>query len=179
MVQDLKAIAPEVRAVLPTSDFDVSVGEPQATEEDATAVVRSHVVDRNESDIGYEVKVKGEWETRSFKAVPRLDEVKIRRTELIFVPKWDFQYEAGPLSFSRRYLASSGQVLVDEIAKCRKCALLKRQTVAVCETCGKPLCDKHSYQEAGWFCEDHITSSMREQMKRHGLMSKLGLRRKQ
>lgn len=178
VAQDLKNIPAVTKPVLSTSDYDVSVGEPQMTEEEAMGVVRSHVVEKNERDISYDVKVRGEWETKSLRVVPNLKEVKILDTELIYVPKWDFQYEAGPLSFSRRFLASSGETLVDELAKCRKCALLKKQSVVVCEQCGKPLCEKHSFLEERYLCQDHISDALRQQIKDSGLLSRLGIRRK-
>ena len=51
---------------------------------------------------------------------------------MVYVPKWNLEYEAGQISFSRRILGSSGRILEDDIAKCRKCTLLKMTTVAVC-----------------------------------------------
>ena len=74
-----------------------------------------------------------------FRVVPRLSEVSIRGTKLVYVPKWDLAYEAGQTSFSRRFLASSGRSLEDGLAKCQKCTLLKKETVAVCEVCRGPL----------------------------------------
>ena len=175
--EDLDSIASISKPVLSTSDYQVSVAEPEVTEEDAARIVKSHVVERNKQDVQYVAKVKGETETRSFKVVPRLNEVTIRGTKLVYVPKWDLEYEAGQASFSRRFLASSGRTLEDGLAKCQKCTLLKKETVAVCEVCGKPLCEKHAYQEGGWLCEDHISDKLREETKGTGLFSRFKLGR--
>jgi len=105
--------------------------------------------------------------------VPRLNEISIRGVKMVYVPKWNFEYEAGDYSFSRRLLASSGRIIEDDLVKCRKCTLLRRDTVAVCEKCGVPLCEKHSYQEGGLLCEDHISESFRQEIKGKGMLSNI------
>jgi hypothetical protein len=79
------------------------------------------------------------------------------------------------LFYLPRFLASSGRSLEDGLAECRKCTLLKKETVAVCEVCGTPLCGKHAYQEGGWLCEDHISDKLREETKGTGLFSRFKL----
>ena len=170
--QDLEGIAPVSKAVLSTSEYQVSVAEPEITERDAVKIVKSHVVEKNKQDVDYKVTVRGETETRSFSFVPRLNEVAVRGTKLVYVPKWNLEYEAGQSSFSRRFLASSGRQIVDELAKCSKCTVLKKSTVAVCEVCGRTLCEKHSYQEGRWLCEDHISEAFREQLKGKSVFSR-------
>jgi hypothetical protein len=175
--EDLERIVPISKPVLSSSDYQVSVAEPEVTEEDAARIVKAHVAEKNRQDVRYNAKVKGEIETRSFRVFPRLSEVSIRGTKLVYVPKWDLEYESGQASFSRRFLASSGRTLEDGLAKCQKCTLLKKETVAVCEVCGTPLCEKHAYQEGGWMCEDHISDKLREETKGTGFLSKFKLGR--
>jgi hypothetical protein len=175
--EDLERIVPISKPVLSSSDYQVSVAEPEVTEEDAARIVKAHVAEKNRQDVRYNAKVKGEIETRSFRVLPRLSEVSIRGTKLVYVPKWDLEYESGQASFSRRFLASSGRTLEDGLAKCQKCTLLKKETVAVCEVCGTPLCEKHAYQEGGWMCEDHISDKLREETKGTGFLSKFKLGR--
>ncbi|MEM5784673.1 MAG: restriction endonuclease [Candidatus Aenigmatarchaeota archaeon] len=141
--EDLKSISPVMEPVLSSIDYQVSVADQEITEEDAVKIVKSYVVEKNKRDISYNIKIRGEIVNRSFKLVPHLNEVIILGTKLVYVPKWDLEYEAGQTSFTRRFLASSGRTLEDELAKCQKCTLLKRETVAVCEVCGQALCDKH------------------------------------
>jgi hypothetical protein len=177
VTEDLESITPETKSVLSTSDYQVSVAEAGVTEEDAIKIVKSYVIEKNRQEINYKIRVRGELETRSLKVVPRPSEVSIRGTRLVYVPKWNLEYESGQTSFSRRFLASSGRALEDELAKCSDCTLLKRATVVVCEECGRPLCDKHSYQEGRWLCGDHISDVLRQQVKGSGLLSKFKLGR--
>jgi HJR/Mrr/RecB family endonuclease len=176
--EDLSSIPPISKPVLSTSDYKVSVADPAVTEEEAAKIVKSHVVKKNRRNISYNVRVRGETEERSFEFVPRLNEVDIRGTKLVYVPKWTLEYEAGQTSFSRRFLASSARTIEDELAKCRKCTILKKKTVAVCEVCGVPLCEKHAYQEGKWLCIDHISDKYRQEIKGTGLFSRFKLGRR-
>lgn len=170
--EDLNNIAPVTRPVLSTSDYQVRVAEPEVREKDAVKIVSWHVVARHTKDVSYTIKVRGETEQRSFKFVPKLNEVTIRGTKTVYVPKWHLEFEAAQSSFSRRILASSGRVLVDELAKCDKCTILKKPSEVVCEECGITLCAKHSYQEGRWLCEDHISNALREQIKSKGFSAR-------
>ncbi len=145
--EDLESIASVTKPILSSSDYQVSVADTIVSEEDATKIVKAHVIDRNAKKVQYNVKVRGEIETRSFNFVPRLKEINIRGVTLVYVPKWNLEYEAGVFSFSRRFLGSSGRSLEDDLAKCHKCILLKKDTVAVCEICGLPLCQKQLNQQ--------------------------------
>jgi predicted RecB family endonuclease len=178
VTEDLNRIEPVIRPVLATHEYDVSVAEPEISEAEAIKIVRFYVIKKNTRTINYQQKIRGEYETRQLKIVPRQNEVSIRGTKLVYVPKWDLQYEAGQYSFSREILASSGRTLVDDLAKCSKCVLLKEPCAVVCEECGRPLCDKHSYQEIGrWLCEDHISDTLRQQVKGAGIFSRFKIRR--
>lgn len=175
--EDLEKKTPVTRPVLEPPEYKVSVAEPEVTEKDAVKIIQAHVVAKNTQTIKYQVKVRGEMETRPLKVVPRKNEVSVRGTKLIYVPKWDLEFEALQSSFSRRILASSGRMLVDGLAKCTKCTLLRKPGVAVCEECGRLLCDKHAYQEGRWLCEDHISDAMREQVKGTRILPRLMRRR--
>lgn len=170
--EDLANITPISKPVLSNSDYKVSPAEPEITEADAVKIVKSRVIEKNKEDVSYDVKVRREVETREFSFVPRLNEVSIRGVKMVYVPKWNLEYEAGQSSFSKRFLGSSGRILEDDIAKCRKCTLLKMDTVAVCEVCGIPLCEKHVYQEGKFLCEDHISDELRQKLKANSLFSK-------
>lgn len=50
------------------------------------------------------------------KILPRANEITIRGHHVVFVPKWDLQYESGERDYQRRILASSGAFLEDELA---------------------------------------------------------------
>lgn len=175
--QDLDIIASVNMPVLSNSDYIVSAPEPEISEEETTRIIKSHLVEKNTKEVSYGIKVRGELETRSFTFVPRLNEIEIRGLKLVYVPKWDLEYEAGNSNFSRRFLGSSGKVLEDDLAKCRKCTILKKDATAVCETCGIPVCDKHLYDEGKLLCEDHISDRLREELKGKSVFSRFKLKR--
>lgn len=171
--EDIMTLKPISQPILTTSDYQTSVAEPSVSEEEAVKLVKNYVVEKNTQNIKYKIKIRGELETRSFKVVPRLNEVDVRGQKLVYVPKWDLQYEIGNRSFERRSIASSDRSIEDALSKCEKCTLLKKTPIAICEVCGAPLCEKHSYQEGGkWLCEDHVSASLSQQIKQKGFFSK-------
>jgi len=92
---DLRNIEPVTKPVLATSDYQVSVAEPEIREADAVKIVRFHVVEKNTRNIDYRIKIRGEPEIRQLKVVPRLKEVNVRGAKLVYVPKWNLEYETG------------------------------------------------------------------------------------
>jgi hypothetical protein len=173
IAEDLKNTTPVTRPVLSTSEYKAIVEKPSITIEDAGESVRDYAMKKNTQEVRYEVKVKGELKTRTFRFVPSASEVTLHGTKLIHVPQWDMNFEAGRSIFSRRILASSNRTLVDGLAKCAMCTILKKRSVVVCEECGRPLCEKHSYAEGRWLCQDHISNSLREQVRSKGFFSRL------
>jgi hypothetical protein len=176
VAEDLERIEPVSKPILSNSDYNISPAEPEITEEGATKIVKAHLIEKNRKSVSYQVRRKDEIETRSFQFVPRLNEISIRGVKMVYVPKWNLEYESGEYSFSRRFLGSSGRILEDDLAKCRKCTLLKKGTVAVCETCGIPLCEKHVYDEGKYLCEDHISDELRQKVKGKSVFSGFKLR---
>ncbi|MEM3932393.1 MAG: restriction endonuclease [Thermoplasmata archaeon] len=163
--EDLESISPVMKPVLSSMDYQVSVADVEITEEDAVKIVKSYVVEKNKRDVSYNIKIRGKTENRSFKLVPHLNEVIILGTKLVYVPKWNLEYEAGQTSFTRRILASSGRTLEDELAKCQKCTLLKKEAVAVCEVCGQALCDKHAIlaPDGKYYCDRDLPLQFKTQ----------------
>jgi hypothetical protein len=159
VTKDLMSLEAVREPVLKTSDYNVSVVDPAIVEEDALKLTRAYVVEKNITKADYRIKVRGEWDTRSIKIVPKQNEVSIRGQRLVYVPIWNLEYEAGSRTLERRFLASSGEVIENDFAKCVKCTLIKKQPIAVCEECGAPVCEKHSRQEGNrWLCEEHSSS---------------------
>lgn len=175
--EDLNSLPPVTRPVLGTSEYEVSVADPEIKESEAVRIVQEHVIHKNTRSVDYRIKIKGEYEIRKLRIVPRLNEVSVRGSKLTYVPKWNLEYECCQSSYSREILASSGRVLRDELAKCSKCTLLRKPSVVVCEECGRLLCEKHSYQEGRWLCEDHISEGLRAEVKDSGIRSLFKIRR--
>lgn len=173
IAEDLMNISPVKKVVLSTSEYKAVVENPSIPIEDAAETVRDYAIRKNTREVSYEQKVKGELVTRTFRFVPAANEVSIHGTKLVHVPQWNMNFEAGRSIFSRRILASSNRTLVDGLAKCSMCAILKKSSIVVCEECGRPLCDKHSYPEGRWLCQDHISNALREQISKKGFFSRL------
>ncbi len=171
VAEDLKGLPSTTKAVLSTTEYKTVVEKCSFSIEEAAETVKSYAIKKNAQDVSYEMKVKGETVTRTFRFTPEAGEVAIYGTKLIYAPQWNMTFEAGQSIFSRRILASSNRILSDGLAKCNICTLLKKQSVVVCEVCGRPLCDKHSYLEGRYLCMDHISESLRAQVKSKGFFS--------
>ncbi|MCM8803443.1 MAG: hypothetical protein NC827_09125 [Candidatus Omnitrophica bacterium] len=157
-------IKPVREPVYQPSEYQVSIAEPEISEEDAVKISKNYVVTKNITTVEYEIKVRGEIETRELKIIPKQSEINIRGVELVYVPIWDLEYESGERNFVRRFVASSGRPIEDSFAKCEKCALIKRQPAAVCEICGTLVCEKHAINDGQkWVCQEFLfTSSKKE-----------------
>jgi hypothetical protein len=173
VAEDLKGLPSTTKAVLSTTEYKTVVEKSSFTIEEAAETVRSYAMKKNTQDVSYEKKIKGESVTRTFRFTPEAGEISICGTKMIHAPQWNMTFEAGRSIFSRRILASSNRVLADGLAMCSVCTLLKKQSVVVCEECGRPLCEKHSYLEGRWLCQDHISNALREQIKSRGIFSRI------
>jgi hypothetical protein len=174
VARDLMSEFPEKQTLASTSEYRVKVLETQVSDAVAWKIAREYVIDKNTRTIRYEPKKSKDSIPRTMKIAPKEAEVSRRGMSLVFVPKWDIQYESGQMTFQRRSLATSGTVLRDSIAKCEKCSMLHRSTIAVCEICGLPLCEKHVYEEAGaLLCENHLSKESREKLKSKTFLSRV------
>jgi Restriction endonuclease/zinc-ribbon domain len=177
--KELLDVYPEKQTPASTSEYELKILEPQVSDSVAWKIARDYAVEKNSRVVHYQPKSSrgdalGILDTKSMQIVPKESEVTRRGVALVHVPKWDLQFESGQMTFQRRSLAYSGALLTDSIAKCEKCSLIHRQTAAVCEICGLPLCDKHAHEEAGaLLCEDHISADLRQKLKSNSFVSKL------
>lgn len=166
---DLLSLSPEKQTILKTSDYDVSVAEAEVSEESAISLMKDYVVKKNTKTVTYQKGRKEDLDISTMKIVPKKKEIILRGSKLVYVPKWDLQYEAADWSFSRRFVASSGGVVEDPLAKCDKCKLMKKPAEVLCEVCGRPLCEKHSVFEDGrWMCSNHSSAP-----KKQGILGKI------
>jgi hypothetical protein len=89
------------------------------------------------------------------------DDVLIKESSLIYVPKWSINIRSKETLYRREVLAASETVLIDEIMFCPKEFYEKRpsnkKTYAVCEECGWAYCYNHiSLINDAYYCEKHI-----------------------
>lgn len=92
----------------------------------------------------------------------KYDDVRLRNSSLIYVPKWiiNFQTKNGKKSYRRKALAASNTVIIDEIKLCPKEVLARirpsrKFTYAVCEQCGNVYCRSHiRKRNNSYHCKD-------------------------
>lgn len=91
----------------------------------------------------------------------KYDNVKITKSQLIYVPKWTLYLTARNVEYKREILASSNLVLVNEVEYCPKDFYAKfrpseKKTYAICEICGYSFCKTHIVEKDGkFYCEKH------------------------
>jgi len=173
VAEDLKNISPMKKAVASAPEYKVVVEKPVISIREAAETVRGYAMKKNTQNVRYEKKIKDETVVRTFQFVPEANEVSMYGEKLIHVPEWDMNLEAGQSVFSRRILASSNRVITDGLAICSICTILRKASAVVCEECGRPLCEKHSYLEGRWLCQDHISNALKEQIKSKSFLSRL------
>lgn len=172
----------EVRSA---DEYDVKKIDPSVNESQAKKIALSAILSRNTTEIEYEVESEDTltgYELRKFPFVPKREEIILVVTRLVFVPKWEITFVSGRYEYFREVFASSGDMPVNTIAYCPehrireffKIEFFRKKTIAVCEICGKALCDEHIHQcpvcrkwlgvedslkckNCGrFFCEEHI-----------------------
>ncbi len=158
LTEQLKIEPVENYEIRSTDEYEVRRINPSIYENQAKKIALSNILSRNTFDITYEVKKSKaditEYEQRKFKFVPKPKEVMILTTRLIFVPKWEIKFASGEHEYFREVFASSGDMPVNTIAYCPKhlireifkIEIFRKKTIAVCEICGKALCDEHIHQ---------------------------------
>lgn len=128
------------------------------------------IQDANGRAIGYKVKIgkndRGMTEYRSarFDYVPSRKSIILKRTQIVYTPKWEIEFQSGSRTYTRHILASCGVTILDTISTCpyhhikNMLRFTAVRSVAVCEECGDALCDKHVHQCpvcGRWLCDEH------------------------
>jgi hypothetical protein len=172
VTEDLMTMTPVTENVNKVSEYTVSVAQCTVNEEDATRLVKDHVIAENTRDVSYITKVRNERHTLT--VVPKAKEISIRGVKVVYVPKWMFDYEVGQRNFERRLIASSGRLVYDEMEKCEDCRFLKGQASLVCQYCGKLLCEKHgNFENDIWVCKEHLSEGEQKRLKERGIFGKM------
>ncbi len=166
IVEDLIAMKPEPRyKVTQTSEYAASQLKPTVKAETAQKTAVQQIIDDTRKEESYEVRTRHGEETKKILLMAKPSEVIIKKSSLIYVPKWDLDIEYGQVTFMRKALAASKTMLVDTIAYCPRhfsigdTQLVKKQTYAICEICGGAFCKEHTFQAEGkFYCEEHNPS---------------------
>lgn len=155
LTKQLKRKPVENYEVKSADEYDVLKIDPRIGRNQARKTSLIAIINENTKDITYEVKSKESitgYEQREFTFVPKPGEVVIKDTRLVFVPKWEISFASGDHVYYREVLASSGDILTDTISYCPEHVfrelfkIFRKGTIAVCEICGKALCNEHIHQ---------------------------------
>jgi len=161
LIEEMEIGTPKNYKVRPEEDYGVRVLQPSISKRSLAKSAINYIVQKNTERIVYTPKSrKSEFlpETKSITYVPKTRDVNIKSIRLVYIPKWEINYEAFSKTYTKEVLAFSGTVLEDTLQYCpRHIGLLKKENVAICEVCGQALCKEHVFQCpvcGKWLCED-------------------------
>ncbi|HEY4712389.1 MAG TPA: hypothetical protein VIH69_06950, partial [Dehalococcoidia bacterium] len=154
---------PEIGLSLNQSDaYQIIIHKPLETEEK----VKKRVIDGilKEPYIVYYKLKKDEGnifaDQRELKITPSVKDLHIT-IKLIYVPKWEMDFQSKEYKYTRKMTGNSGAILYDTITHCNKhwsVGFGKKNNIAACDICGEVLCKEHIWQCAtcgSWRCETH------------------------
>jgi len=163
-----RQIAEELESFDSIGEYEVKVGEqyrvrrlePVISGRSARKSALDYVIEKNTASVRYRPKHAqgGNLGTRTIKYVPKSGQINLKGITLVYVPRWDITFEAFGRTYSREVLAHSGTVLTDGIKYCPEhLGPLRKENVALCEVCGRALCESHVSQClvcGRWLCEE-------------------------
>lgn len=141
--------------------------KPAISARQAVESAMQFIIEKNSVEISYVPKVqKDEFvpDSEFITYVPKKRDIAIHRKDVVIVPRWSIEFETSNSTYRREILACSGVVLEDTMAYCPNHFRLgsiefsKKQPIAVCEVCGKALCEEHTRQCklcGKWLCVEH------------------------
>ena len=163
----------ELQSKNPLSRYDIDIEgnyranklKPAISIKQAINAILDFVGEKNTFDIAYTPKSEeDEWlpQSRHLTFVPKRSDIRILRKDVVVVPRWSIEFESVGKTYRKEILACSGQILEDTMAYCPMhfkigaFTISQKHTVAVCETCGKALCEDHVKPCAvcgKWLCQ--------------------------
>ncbi|WP_128694100.1 restriction endonuclease [Methanoculleus taiwanensis] len=148
------------------SDYQITELKPEITKRAVERAAIEYISARNTEDMAYTTaKADTIFDTKHRTFVPRRGDIKLFKSEMVFVPKWAIHFNAFGTIYTKEVFAHSGTVLENTIEYCPLHFKLgafnvKKETTAVCEVCGKAYCSEHISQcpTCGkWVCKDHAS----------------------
>jgi chaperonin cofactor prefoldin len=135
---------------------------PAVKEEKALKKVLDQIVKINTETVGYSLKRDGLFdEPREYVMIPSIRDIRVKKVELVFIPRWDIEFESKEYKYYRKLSGNSGKLIYDTITYCTDHLLtgfFDQKNIAVCDTCGIVLCKEHIYKCPVckvWHCENH------------------------
>jgi hypothetical protein len=159
----------------PSREYSISIEDeytviklkPLATPNEAVRTSIDFVTEENTVDIEYSIESKDDsyWkETRTTTYVPKRQNIRIIRKDIVVIPRWSIDFESFGTSYKKEILACSDTPLEDTLSYCPwhfkigALTITSRKAIAVCEVCGKSLCEDHVKRCPlcnKWLCEEH------------------------
>jgi hypothetical protein len=152
----------------PTQKFSISVIQPEITYRNAKKTTIDFIINQNIKKVKYRPKTAETiFDTQAVTFTPKRKHINLDQLVLFYVPKWRIEYSSNNLLYTRQIFAYSGTVIEDTIAFCPehtslgKIHLRQQKNNAVCEVCGRALCETHvkPCPVCGkWACYNHAVN---------------------
>jgi hypothetical protein len=169
-----KKLFSELREKSPLPSYELQIEEnyhsnklkPAISIRQASEAAINFIIEKNTSDISYTLKSRQDEFMPNSKNIiftPKRKDIQLLKKDVVIIPRWSIEFESNKSTYRREILACSGVVLEDTMAYCPNHFRLgavefaKKQSVAVCEVCGKALCRDHVGQCSvcgKWLCEN-------------------------
>jgi hypothetical protein len=171
-IEELEQTPEEGQSFYQPEDYKLIKLSPHLTQGAAKAETIGYVIEKNTRVIQMPQK-RGRrrnelddvlsifFDTREWTLKPSPRDVRIRDIQIVYVPKWEIEFQSKDYTYVRVMSGNSGTSLADTITYCSKHRLedflgFKKKTVAVCDTCGQALCQEHIFRCptcSSWLCE--------------------------
>lgn len=155
-----------------TNEYQSIQIDPKISKHIARENAINSIIYANTASFEYEIKSKRRKsddfsfdfpEHKNFTIVPKKGDITIKETQIVHVPKWDVEFISGEKIFRREVIGHKGTIISDTINQCPQhkiigLELIKKNSIAVCETDGKALCKDHVFQCPSckkWNCDEH------------------------
>jgi hypothetical protein len=137
---------------------------PIMTENDAKDRVIKSAIEQNTRVASYWRKNETFLDAKDFTVAPNHKDIRITKSQLIFIPKWEIEFKSKDYKYIRIISANDGTIIFDNLRFCADKhwldGFVNAKDVAVCDICGKALCKDHILKCpicGSWRCESHGT----------------------
>jgi len=151
-------------SVVVNNNFQINKMEPEITVRFAKKLALDFIIQKNTKSVSYSPKTGSLLETKWVTFKPKRKQVMIKKIVFFYVPKWNITFSCKDIDYSRKMFAYSGNLIEDTIAFCPEhfslgnIQLISKRSIAVCEVCGKALCEDHVKKCpvcGKWLCYKH------------------------
>ena len=170
-----KKLLHELNSYSPLREYSLSIKDnyavnklkPIITPRQAVQSCIDFITEKNTREISYHPKTDDDSLFQMSKKktyIPKRRDIRIRRKDVVVVPRWSLNFDSFAKSYSKEIFACSGEVLEDTLSHCPKhfklgaVKIVSKRTIAVCEVCGQSLCENHVKRCPicnKWLCEEH------------------------